>query len=155
MLSAWRIVRRHRGVTAFNGEGARLFGGRWNRKGTPMIYLSESRALAALELLVHLDRADLLSGYVSIEARLDDAWVERCSLDSLPQGWHQLPIPLGVQDIGEEWARSRRSVALCVPSAVVPGEFNYLLNPRHPGFGEVQIGAAARFCLDLRLGRIR
>jgi RES domain-containing protein len=148
MLQVWRIVKEKHAATAFSGEGARLYGGRWNSAGTAMVYTSATKALAALETLVHLN-PPVLFKYVVIPIRFDEALVER--VKGLPAGWMEQPPPRSVQVIGDAWVRERRSAVLEVPSVIVPGEFHYLLNPVHADFRKVAMGKAEVFAFDPRL----
>jgi RES domain-containing protein len=150
MPTAWRIVKTSRVAAAFDGEGARLYGGRWNSPGTAMVYTSESVALAALELLVHLQSSPLLARYSVIPARFDEDLVEPVDPASLPRGWNAHPAPVRLQEIGDRWVAQGRSAVLRVPSAVVPTERNFLLNPAHTGFAKVEIGAPIAFAFDPR-----
>src|SRR5215217_1679308 len=151
MATGWRIVKSRRAGTAFDGEGARLYGGRWNSPGTRMVYTSSTISLAVLEVLVHLQEASLLSSYSLISAGFDDALVERLDHYMLPDGWRSYPAPSELQRIGDEWLQSQRSVALEVPSVIVVRESNYLLNPAHPDFSSVVIGEPEPFTFDERL----
>ncbi|HET7101815.1 MAG TPA: RES family NAD+ phosphorylase, partial [Terriglobia bacterium] len=153
MLSVWRITSKKFTKSAFKGEGARLFGGRWNTPGTPLIYTAESKSLAVLEILVHLDSPDLLRKYVLFEVRVEDRLVTHLDVASLPDNWCEDPPPAAAQNIGDEWASSARSAVLRVPSPIVTGEFNFLLNPRHPDFGKLKIGPPQSFFIDPRLER--
>lgn len=153
MLSVWRITSKKFIKTAFNGKGARLYGGRWNTPGTPLIYTAESKSLAVLEILVHLDSPDLLRKYVLFEVKVEDSLVTHLGPASLPKDWRQDPPPAAAQNIGDDWASSARSAVLRVPSAIVTGEFNFLLNPRHPDFSKLKIGPPQSFFLDPRLER--
>jgi RES domain-containing protein len=116
-----------------------------------MVYTAGSQALAALELLVHLDRADILPAYLLIPAEIPDALIEKLDPATLPRNWRAEPAPPRVRAIGDRWIASATSVALEVPSAVVPAERNYLLNPAHPDFARTAIGKPHRFELDPRL----
>jgi RES domain-containing protein len=151
MATGWRIVKSWYASTAFDGEGARLYGGRWNSPGTRMVYTSSTISLAVLEVLVHLQEASLLSSYSLISAGFDDALVERLDHSMLPDGWRTYPAPSDLQRIGDDWVRSQRSVALEVPSVIVESESNYLLNPAHPDFSSVVIGESEPFTFDERL----
>ena len=102
---------------AFDGEGARLFGGRWNSSGTSMIYTSENVSLATLEMLVHLQRALTLPAYVLIACEFDAPIVE--DVASLPDDWRRDPAPPQLQAIGDNWAKKLSSAVLRVPSAIV------------------------------------
>lgn len=150
MLTVWRLTTARRARSAFNGEGARLYGGRWNPKGAPVVYTAQTQALAVLEMMVQ-DEA-LAARYVMIPARIPDGVaIERIDAKSLPAGWRSLRHLKTLRGIGAEWARGQRSVVLAVPSAVVPAETNFLLNPLHPEFRRIRIGKPAAFRLDPRL----
>jgi RES domain-containing protein len=149
VIRAWRIVKAKHAAAAFDGEGARLLGGRWNSPGTRMIYTSSTAALAALELLVHLNRATTLPSYVLISCSFNDALVE--DVAALPQDWRRYPAPPRLQLIGDDWAKSESSAVLRVPSAIIEKDVNYLLNPAHRDFSKIKISAPEPFSLDLRL----
>ncbi len=151
MATCWRIVKSRHASTAFDAEGARLYGGRWNSPGTRMVYTSSTISLAVLEILVHLQETSLLSSYSLISASFDDAFVERLDHSVLPDGWRAYPAPSELQRIGDEWVRSQRSAVLEVPSVIVERESNYLLNPAHPDFSSVVIGEPEPFTFDVRL----
>ena len=150
IVTAWRICKRRHARSAFTGEGARRFGGRWNSPGTAMVYTSESQSLAALEMLVHLDSPDLLSAYVLIPVEFDESRVTRVERLDLPRNWRSELPPSSVKAIGDEWISSGVSAVLQVPSVLLPAESNFLLNPRHEKFAEVKIGKAQSFQFDSR-----
>jgi len=135
-----------------SGTGPRLYGGRWSPKGVSVIYTSESRALAALELYVHLSRAVMLPGLsvVSIEIP-DNVSRKEIAVVDLPKGWRAYPAPTELAAVGADWIRSRESLLLRVPSAVMPPEHNLLINPVHPEMKEVQIIEIEDYVLDQRL----
>jgi RES domain-containing protein len=118
-----------------------------------MVYASQSVALATLELLVHLRDTSILEHYVVFEINFDDDLISTVEQKDLPREWRDDPPPLHLQQIGDDWARDRTSAVLCVPSAVIPEERNYLLNPEHPRFRDVGIGAPTRHRFDERLLR--
>ena len=153
MFSVWRITNKRFTKTAFNGEGARLYGGRWNTPGIPLIYTAESKSLAVLEILVHLESPDLLQKFVLFEVKVEEALLSEIDPASLPDNWREDPPPAAAQNIGDDWATSTRSAVLRVPSAIVTGEFNFLFNPRHPDFRRLQIGQPQPLLLDPRLPR--
>lgn len=154
MTTAWRIVKAKHQATAFDGEGARIGGGRWNSPGTAVVYVSESAALATLEQLVHLNDSTLLPSFVLIPCDFDERLVVRMEdIATLPANWSSYPAPPALQAIGDKWVKDGRSAVLSVPSAVIAIERNFALNPGHPAFAAVTIGAARRFDLDLRLIR--
>lgn len=150
MLTVWRLVTQRYAETAFSGEGARLYGGRWNRKGIPLVYTAGSQSLAMLEMLVQDE--PLRANYMMIPATLPDSLViERLDLAQLPADWRDLAARDQLQALGTDWARRRSSVVLAVPSSVIPVETNYLLNPLHPAYPEIEIGVPQPFITDLRL----
>jgi RES domain-containing protein len=140
--------------TAFSGEGARLYGGRWNSPGVSMVYAAQSLSLAQLELLVHLEAEDVLRGHWRfIPVDVAPEAVLACEVVAEPPpdaaAW---PAPASTRSIGDAWIASAVSVGLTVPSAVTPGERNLLLNPAHPGFADaVVIGEPQSLILDRRL----
>ena len=150
MLEAWRIVKEKHAATAFYGEGAAKAGGRWNSRGVLVVYTSGTRSLAALETLVHLN-PPLVFKYVAFRLEFDDALVEQVSLKKLPLDWQAEPPPPSTKAIGDAWVRAARSAVLVLPSVIIPGESNYLLNPAHPDFKRISIGKPERFALDPRL----
>ena len=150
--TVWRITTRRFVDTAFSGEGAWLFGGRWNRPGQSLVYTAESRSLALLEMLVQDD--PLRAHYVLIPAYLPDT-VSREDLEvsSLPAGWRNQEERAHLQALGTNWLRELRSCVLAVPSAVVPAELNFLINPLHPDFAAITFGEPEPLETDLRLIR--
>jgi RES domain-containing protein len=152
-VTVWRLNARRFAKAAFSGGGAFRYGGRWNLPGTRVVYCAESRALAAMESLVHVEDIEDL-GAVEWQATaitLPGAFIERPL--RFPQSWRSYPFPPLTQKFGSDWARDLRSVALRVPSAVVPGEFNFLINPAHPDFTKVKFALPEPFRFDPRLAR--
>jgi RES domain-containing protein len=125
---------------------------RWNHLETPMVYTATSRALAALEFFVNLESNEAPADLLLAEATVPDECVETLRLKELPRNWRGLNSER-CRDLGFQWAASLRSVALKVPSAVVDGDWNVLLNPKHPGFAKVKIDSAKPFRFDERLFR--
>ncbi|AQU81613.1 MULTISPECIES: RES family NAD+ phosphorylase [unclassified Halomonas] len=137
-LFAYRLVKRKWLASAFDGEGARRFGGRWNsRRGQPCIYLASSESLAILEVMVHLEDYLLLQHYALLELQLPSQLVLQLPSEQWPKDWREEPAPASTAELGDIWLASQSSVALAVPSVVVPREHNYLLNPAHPDFKQV------------------
>lgn len=154
MLTVWRLVTARLAKTAFSGEGARLYGGRWNRKGVRMVYTAGSQSLAMLEMLVQDER--LRARYTMIPATLPkNLKIERITPKQLPADWRSLAAREQLQAIGTEWARRGSSAVLAVPSAVISAETNYLLNPLHPSFAKIETGEPMDFITDFRLFRPR
>ena len=151
MGSGWRIVNNKHAATAFSGEGARLYGGRWNSVGVPMVYVSEHRSLGALEILVHIRPLALRAAYRAFFAEWDDALVEALPAESLPSEWRMEPPGIATMRIGDLWARERRSAVLAVPSVLIPEERNFVMNPVHPDFARISIHDRGEFVLDARL----
>jgi RES domain-containing protein len=150
-VRAYRLSSKAYRATAFAGEGARLAAGRWNHKGTRIVYCSESRALAALELFVNLDPALAPPELVFIAVDVPDGIITTHGIATLPSGWQNYPAPDAVKDIGTEWVKAGTSAALLVPSVVLPEEKNLLLNPEHADFGRVKIGKPIKFTFDRRM----
>ena len=152
MLTVWRMVTARFARSAFSGAGARLYGGRWNRKGVPLVYTSETQSLAVLELLVQDE--PLRARYVMIEARIPKGMkIDRIKVEDLPSDWRDMAAREKLRAIGSEWAGKRSAAVLAVPSAVIPSETNYLLNPLHPDFKRIRTGKPERFETDRRLIR--
>jgi len=152
-MRLWRTCRRAHAAGAFSGEGARLYGGRWNSPGVKMVYTSTSLALAAVETFVNLEPNLQPDDLVSIACDLPgDIATERVALKSLPADWHAASYePL--RAMGDRWIRSGSTVALYVPSAAIRSEWNVLLNPAHPEFGRLKLHRARHFEFDLRMFR--
>ena len=152
MLTVWRLVTARFADSAFSGDGARLYGGRWNRKGTPMVYTAGSQSLAMLEMLVQDE--PLRARYAMLSATLPmNLKIESVTQAELPADWRDAGTRDHLQAIGTEWQRRGSSAALAVPSVVIPNETNYLLNPRHPSMARIVIGKPREFITDLRLRR--
>lgn len=151
MPTVWRLIKARYAAHAFDGEGARRYGGRWNSPGVAVAYAADSPASAILEVLVHLGRADILGAYVLVPADVPAELIEELAARDLPPDWRASPIPPATQAVGDAWARAGRSAVLAVPSAIVPHARNYLLNPAHPEFDRVAVGAPERFAFDPRL----
>jgi RES domain-containing protein len=145
MKQAYRIVREKFAAAAFTGEGAALTGGRWNSRGFRMVYTSASASLAALETLVHLNPAMRFT-YQLFIIEFDESLVKTISPADLLNDWREQPPPPSTRQIGDAWIKSARSAVLEVPSVIIPGESNYLLNPSHPDFSSIHIGKPQPFC---------
>lgn len=149
--SAWRLVKTRFVASAFDGEGARRYGGRWNSVGTRVVYLAGSVSLAILEVLVHTEDVGLLGAYSICEVRFESKLVEAISAEKLPRDWAAIPASDATRAIGDRWVGAATSALLEVPSVVAPGEFNLLANPAHRDFGRLDIGEFAPFRFDSRL----
>lgn len=149
-MLVWRIALEKN--SALDGEGARLAGGRWNSKGTAMVYTSGTLSLAALEYLVNVGLEEASDDLVSISAEMPAGMSRReVVAKDLPADWRAYPAPLKLAALGTAWARSLETAVLIVPSAVIPEENNLLLNPRHPDTGRISVVRKAAFSFDSRL----
>ena len=149
-MRVWRLCRKRH--AAFDGEGARLAGGRWNRRGTPVVYCSATLSLAVLEYFVNLPGGLAPPDLVSIAADVPDALSsESLEAGALPRNWRRYPAPEALAELGTRWVREGKTAVLAVPSVVVPQERNYLLNPAHADFKRVLVGKPNPFSLDLRM----
>jgi RES domain-containing protein len=137
---AWRLCREP--YADLNGEGARLYGGRWNTPGRPLVYAASTAALAVLEVRVHLDLPPELlpDDYVLMTVDLGDLAVEDVS-----------DIPANQRDYGDAWLREWRTPVLRVPSVIVPEDSNVLVNPGHPATASARIVGRRPFAFDRRL----
>ena len=134
------------------GKGAAMAGGRWNSKGVPILYTSSSRALCTAELAVHLPLGILPSDYVIIAIHIPDTLrVSKLPEANLPAKWNQYPYSSLTQKIGNDFVKSGKSAILKVPSAVVEGDYNFLINPYHPSAIKIRIKEIKPFHFDARL----
>lgn len=152
MRTGWRITTARFAGSAFSGEGARWFGGRWNRKGLSVVYTAESRSLALLEMLVQDD--PLRARYVLIPAQIPDSVsMIEVNVAELSDDWRSLSARDALQALGNAWLQKGASCILSVPSAVVPAERNFLVNPVHRDFARIIIGEPEALDTDVRLLR--
>ncbi len=145
-VAAYRVCRRI--YTRLDGEGARRVGGRWNSPGQPVVYMAQSVALAVLENLVHMSREDYPTGYVVVKATIPDRVL---ILDHTRFLNEDAPEESRQREAGNAWLKSRESAVLRVPSAVVQGEWNYLINPKHIDFAQITVDSPIALRFDKRL----
>lgn len=150
-ITVWRICAPKYADTAYSGEGARIYGGRWNSKGKAVVYASESISLAVLEQLVHVEDPTVLDAFVAVSAILEKAAIEVLPPSYLPADWRTYPAPSSTRSIGDAWLSETRSLALRVPSVTVRGQYNYLINPSHPDFASVEVSDPEPLDLDPRI----
>ena len=150
MIQAWRLIKAEHADDAFSGEGARRGGGRWNRKGVRVVYTSGSLSLATLEVLVHTPFYSALKNYVCIPTEFDSSLSQSVTIKDLPDNWNSDPIPKSVKNVGDQWIQNQESVIMKVPSAIIPFEYNYLINPSHPDFAKIVIHSPQEFAFDPR-----
>jgi RES domain-containing protein len=154
MPVAWRIVKKEFAGRAFDGEGARINGGRWNSIGAPLVYLSGSRALVVLEMLVHLHDEDTLrDGYVLYEIGYEAKHRRDVQKADLPVDWKSSPASPAAAAVGDRFCAQKKSLLLGVPSAILPAETNLLLNPHHAAMKELRITGPSKLDIDPRLIR--
>ena len=152
MRTGWRICKAKHAATAFDGYGARRFGGRWNSPGVAMVYTASVAAQAMLEMLVHADATLVSLSYVLIPVRFDDALLTRVDPATLPSTWatHERVT----RKVGDGWIAAAASAVLAVPSAILNTDDNYLLNPAHPDFPKLEIGKPEDLAIDERIRRL-
>ncbi|QKJ86543.1 RES domain protein [Paramixta manurensis] len=151
-MKLYRLTKTRYLTSAWSGYGAREGGGRWNNVGTSMVYLSEAASLTMLEMLVHLNAANLLDSFTLLSLEADESLSQTVDISLLPASWAASEAPSALVALGDEWVAGSSSALLRVPSAISPVEFNYLLNPDHPD--AVSLIAAAKsvpFQFDERL----
>ncbi|MDX5339864.1 MAG: RES family NAD+ phosphorylase [Cyclobacteriaceae bacterium] len=150
-MRVFRLIRKKYGIV-LSGKGAASSGNRWNSKGTELIYCADSRALAMAEVAVHLSLSILPKDYVMVEIEIPSfISIATLSKEDLPANWSSFPHVLDTQQIGDAFVAERKNCVLKVPSAVVPGDFNFLINPHHPEFSAIQIVGQEDFPFDPRL----
>lgn len=153
-MRVYRLVKERFAERALDGSGAKTYGGRWNREGHAVVYASDSVALAALELLVHLHRSEVLNRYRLVTLDLPDDAVLILDDAGLPADWRDDPAPASTAAIGTAWLTGGQSLALSVPSVLIPQQRNLLLNPAHGASGAVFATATLQpFDFDPRLVR--
>ena len=150
-MRAFRIVKKRHALTAFSGEGARAYGGRWNHPGIPMVYAAQTRALAALESLAHYGGAERRMAFVTFEIEIPDKLAIQVEAAALPRDWRSDEPAASTQSFGSEWQRGGRSAVLVVPSVPVPQEFCVLVNPEHPDIDKIMVNYPEPFEFDGRL----
>ena len=116
-ITAWRIVQAKYLQSAFDGEGAGRFPGRWNHRGTPMVYTAGSLSLAAMEMLVNIEAEQVLNAYMSVPVTFDEELCKRINPQQLPADWASYPISPATRDLGTSWAQSKTSAVLAVRGA--------------------------------------
>jgi RES domain-containing protein len=148
-MLAWRIVRSVYTADALSGAGAARWGSRWNSVGVQMIYASTGRALAVLEMLVHVARKNSLADAVFIPLEIPENLIS--AVPDLPEGWNHFPYRKESRRTGDRWIEQGSSLAMFVPSAVLPAERNILINPAHALFSQIHVGQPESHAFDRRL----
>ncbi|UZO82497.1 RES family NAD+ phosphorylase [Aquimarina sp. ERC-38] len=138
-----------------SGFGAEKYGGRWNNRGTRMIYTAQSRALANLEVAVHVPLNMLPRNYYMVSIKIPDASIQVFNTDHLDDPiWRLHPPSEITQTTGDQFIATNDKLVLKVPSAIVPGDFNYLINPVHRDISKIKIIDTTLFDFDQRLFRL-
>jgi RES domain-containing protein len=150
-ISVWRIVDRRYAASAFDGAGAEITGGRFNSRGTKVVYTSDSLSLALLETLVRVNKRERLRNQVCIRAEFDSRHVTIIDTADLPEDWDSIPPVLATRHVGDAWIESGVSLVLQVPSVVIPQQSNYLINPSHRSMSKLKIFDPIRVPIDDRL----
>lgn len=151
-LWGYRLVKKKWASRAFDGEGAKRFGGRWNSPGRACVYAASSESLALLEIMVHLEDYRLLEHYALFRVRIDASNIATLDDSAQPPNWRDEPAPMETALIGDLWLEQLKSPVLKVPSVIVTREYNYLLNPAHPDFETIiQSVEALSLSVDTRL----
>lgn len=150
-MRIWRICRKTFSRSPLDGRGGLLVAGRWHTPRRLVTYASESLALASLEVLVHSDvdllPSDLMAVEVEVPSKVKVIEVRECDL---PRNWRRHPAPRRLQELGNDWLDCGRTAVLRVPSALVPTESNFLVNPTHPAFSELRVLRRFKFAFDGR-----
>ena len=150
-MHTYRIAKK-KYIHDISGEGARMFGGRWNKKGTSVLYTAENRSLATAEYLVHISMGILPHDSCIAEFFIpDEINYEQIKVTDLPTYWSTYPAPLLLTEIGEKWIKNNNTLLLKVPSSVVKNEWNFLINPKHELFSKVKITGIELYNFDERL----
>ena len=135
-----------------SGKGAEKSGGRWNSKGIPMIYTSETRALCTTEIAVHTPLGIIPLNYEIIQIEISEkAKIHTFNEKALSKDWKSCPHVLSKKEIGDKFIQENKYLVLKVPSAVVQGEYNFLINPGHKDFKQITIKSVESFSFDERL----
>jgi RES domain-containing protein len=151
-VQVWRILRRRYVREALSGRGGLAVAGRWHSRGRLVVYTSESLALSALEVLVHTEPDVVPPDLTSVEIYIpDDIRISTMHARTLPVRWRRHPAPRTLQVLGNRWLDAGKTAVLRVPSALIPTESNYLVNPSHPDARRIRVLGAARFAFDSRL----
>src|SRR3569832_2372386 len=154
VMWVYRLIKQKYADDPLDPQGAKLLGGCWFCLGFFVVFVSDSFAFAALEMVVHLHRSDILNRFVLCKILLADEAIMTLAMDTLPPDWREDPPPSSTIAIGDEWLSSGESLALAVPSTIVPQQFNLIINPKHPDFGTLRDSVVIeRFIFDARLAK--
>lgn len=150
-MEAFRLSRKIYAST-LSGKGAALKGARWNSAGVEILYLATNRSLAMAEVAVHLTLASLPADCRIVTVHIpDDISLKKLKATELPADWNSFPHPVTTQSVGNQFIAANKCCVLQVPSSVVQGEFNLLINPNHPEFRNIKIFSVEKFIFDTRI----
>lgn len=149
-MIVYRLCRTSR-ARDLSGEGPRLFGGRWNHIDTPCIYTAENRSLAILEYSVHIMEDDIPRALSMMSIEIPDNNMLEVPVHRLPGNWHHTPVPPSTQDFGTKMLEKLLNPVIKIPSAIIPEEYNYILNPKHPDASLFKIVEIRDFVYDIRI----
>lgn len=149
-VKVWRISHRDYSSSVFTGEGAKLFGGRFNSEGLPAIYTCENLSLSLLEILVQVNDRRYFDSCLQYFIEIPEQLIFKPDQNSLPEGWDSIPYGSKSQKFGDEWLNRMDYVALKIPSVVVPMEFNYVINPAHHKFPDIKLSDGEKVRFDPR-----
>ena len=155
MPDAWRIDSDKWGDTSFSGFGAAVAGGRWNPAGMLVVYASRLLSTASMEKFVHLPKPiPATMKFIKFPIMFNGVAIERPPTSTLPPNWRAEPMAVDSQRFGEAWYRRGATAVLAIPCALIPEEENYVINPTHPDFKLLNIGASEPFTFDPRLAKL-
>lgn len=132
------------------GIGAALFGGRWNKKGTPVLYTGGNKEIALLETIVHTPPF-LIPALEILTLEIPDDSITTIEAINLPVNWTVYPAPAILSEIGEKWIKEGKTIAMKVPSCIIHSSYNYILNCRHADYSRVKLIDQKNFKFDSRL----
>ncbi len=151
MIEAWRLEKEKYAADAFKGEGSVRVSGRWHHKGTRVVYVSETVALAIIEKFVHVGHYSSKIKLVSFKILIPKSIIKIVDIKHLPSDWKDQPPGDSTKDLGTAWALSAKTAVLKVPSVLAPESWNLLLNPDHPDFKRVIINMPSPYRFDDRM----
>jgi RES domain-containing protein len=152
-MKAYRLAREPY-ANSLSGRGAAIRGARWNSVGVEMVYTASNKSLAMAEVVVHLSAATVPDDYMMVTLEIPDYLeIKEVVPSALPKDWNVFPYSTVTQYLGDDFIHDNKVPVLRMPSAVVQGEFNLLLNPYHPDFKKIKIEAIEKFSFDSRLFR--
>lgn len=142
-------------IDDLSGTGAKLYGGRWNFKGTPLLYCSENTSLAILEILVHFDGLTVPQNLVILQMQLGEKQIYNFPISKFNSIRKSIDAEFQFKEAGQQWIKSEKSLALKVPSIINSNEFNVLINPKHKDFKLLKKKKKSKLELDERLFKIK